>query len=121
MPWVRGSTFLIACFHTRNARNGQALTWRGRVNIRQARHKEDDAPLDENCRCATCKSYSRAYLRHLIKANEILGHRLMTLHNLFFYGELMNHARSHIESGDYQAWAKRTATDMRDGDQVARQ
>lgn len=105
---------------TRNARNGQALTWGGRVNLRQARHAEDDAPLDARCDCATCTGYSRAYLRHLVKANEILAHRLVTLHNLYFYGALMRAARAHIELGDYPTWARETLAAMRAGDEVGR-
>ena len=103
---------------TRNARNGQALTWGGRVNLRQARHSEDDAPLDARCSCPVCTTYSRAYLRHLVKANELLGHRLLTQHNLSFYGALMADARAHIAAGDYRPWADETAAAMREGDEV---
>ncbi len=103
---------------TRNARNGQALTWGGRVNLRQARHKDDGAPLDERCGCPVCATWSRAYLRHLVKANELLGHRLLTQHNLWFYGELVAQARAHIEAGDYSAWAQRAAAQMRARDEV---
>lgn len=106
---------------TRNARNGQALTWTGRVNLRQARLSEDDRPISADCGCPVCdpeRGYSRAYLRHLIKANELLGHRLMTQHNLFFYGELVREARAHIEAGDYHAWARGAAERMREGDEV---
>lgn len=103
---------------TRNARNGQALTWGGRVNMRQARHSEDDAPLDARCSCPVCTTYSRAYLRHLVKANELLGHRLLTQHNLSFYGALMAEARARIEAGDYARWATDTAARMREGDEV---
>lgn len=103
---------------TRNARNGQALTWRGRVNLRQARHKEDPRPLDERCGCPVCATWSRAYLRHLAKSNELLGHRLLTQHNLWFYGELVAQARAHIEAGDYACWARRVADEMRAGDEV---
>ena len=103
---------------TRNARNGQALTWNGRVNVRQARLAEDDRPLDESCGCPVCAEYSRAYLRHLVKANELLGHRLMTQHNLHFYGELMTQSRAHIEAGDYHGWAVGAAARMRERDEV---
>ena len=103
---------------TRNARNGQALTWSGRVNVRQARHKEDDSALDARCECPTCTTYSRAYLRHLVKANELLAHRLLTHHNVWFYGALTRAAREHIEAGDYATWAKQTADQMRAGDEV---
>lgn len=106
---------------TRNARNGQALTWHGRVNLRQARLSEDGRTIDDECSCPVCDphtGYSRAYLRHLVKANELLGHRLITEHNLRFYGELVAAARAHIEAGDYRRWAEAVATKMREGDEV---
>ena len=103
---------------TRNARNGQALTWRGRVNLKQSRHKEDESPLDENCDCPTCTTWSRAYLRHLVKADEMLGPRLLTQHNLWFYGALVGEARQAIEAGHYRTWADETVRKMRDGDEV---
>ncbi|MEM1416520.1 MAG: tRNA guanosine(34) transglycosylase Tgt [Myxococcota bacterium] len=106
---------------TRHARNAQALTWHGRVNLRQARHKADAGPLDPACECPVCTTYSRAYLRHLVKANELLGHRLLTEHNLHFYGELCRRAREHIRAGDYAAWANATAERMRAGDEVGRE
>lgn len=103
---------------TRNARNGQALTWRGRVNMRQARHKEDDAAVDPDCDCPTCTTHSRAYIRHLVKANELLAHRLLTHHNVWFYGALVRAARAAIERDDYAAWATTTIARMREGDEV---
>jgi queuine tRNA-ribosyltransferase len=103
---------------TRNARNGQALGWRGRVNIRQAKHREDDTPIDARCGCYTCRTMSRAYLRHLFKAEEMLGPRLVTIHNLHFYAELTERARTHIEAGTYAAFAKTAAAEMREGDEV---
>ncbi|MEM9068861.1 MAG: tRNA guanosine(34) transglycosylase Tgt [Myxococcota bacterium] len=106
---------------TRNARNGQALTWSGRVNLRQARHKDDGSPIDPRCGCPVCTTYSRAYLRHLVKANELLGARLLTQHNLWFYGDLVRNARAHIEAGDYHPWAAEAAQQMREGDEVQTQ
>jgi queuine tRNA-ribosyltransferase len=103
---------------TRNARNGQALTWSGRVNLRQARHREDDAPLDARCDCLTCTTFSRGYLRHLFTAKEMLGPRLASLHNLHFYGALMKGARAAIEADEYAKYAKETATRMREGDEI---
>lgn len=105
---------------TRNARNGQALTFNGRVNIRQARHAEDEAPLDAGCECPVCGRYSRAYLRHLFNAEEMLGPRLLTQHNLWFYGELTRRARHAIKEGRYAQFAKETVQRMRDGDEVGR-
>ena len=103
---------------TRNGRNGQALTWHGRVNLRQARHREDDAPLDPSCTCPTCTTWSRAYLRHLFVSKEMLGPRLVSLHNLWLYGELMRRAREHIAAGDYGSWAAGVAEAMRAGDEI---
>ncbi len=103
---------------TRNARNGQAFTSRGRVNLKQARHRTDEAPLDPDCACLTCRTFTRAYLRHLFKADEMLVPRLLTLHNVTFYEELVRLARLAIEAGRYGPWARETATRMREGDEI---
>ncbi len=84
---------------TRNARNGWLFTRSGDVKIRNARYRDDTAPLDAACACATCRNFTRAYLHHLQKANEILGARLNTLHNLHYYQELMRELRGAIERG----------------------
>jgi queuine tRNA-ribosyltransferase len=92
---------------TRNARNGQALTRRGRIVIKQARYKDDHTPLDSNCACPTCAAgYSRAYLRHLFLAGEILVLRLITEHNLHLYGRLVGEARRAIAAGGYAAFSR---------------
>lgn len=103
---------------TRNARNGQALTWGGRVNLRQARHRDDASPLDARCDCAVCTTYSRAYLRHLVKADEMLGPRLLSLHNLHFYGALMREAREMIRLGRLDGWVETTLAEMDAQDEV---
>jgi queuine tRNA-ribosyltransferase len=103
---------------TRNARNGQALTWGGRVNLKQARHRDDESPLDECCDCAVCTGYSRAYLRHLFKADEMLGPRLLSLHNLHFYGALMGKAREMIRLGELGPWVASTLSEMKERDEV---
>lgn len=91
---------------TRNARNGQAFTDSGRLVIKQARFKDDPRPIDEACECPTCASrFSRAYLRHLYMSHEILSHRLLTLHNLHYYGRVVQEARERIANGDFAAWA----------------
>jgi queuine tRNA-ribosyltransferase len=87
---------------TRNARNGSAFTSAGRLSIKQARHARDSRPLDEACGCRTCRSYSRAYLRHLYQAGEILAARALTEHNLYFYANLMSQAQAAIASGTYR-------------------
>jgi queuine tRNA-ribosyltransferase len=104
---------------TRNARNGQALTWSGRVNLKQARHAGDERPLDARCDCMACTRFTRAYIHHLIRADEILGARLLTQHNLHFYGALTRAGRDAIEAGRYAAFAEETARAMRDGDEIA--
>jgi queuine tRNA-ribosyltransferase len=103
---------------TRNARNGQALTWGGRVNLRQSRHREDEGVLDARCDCPVCTTYSRAYLRHLFKAEEMLGPRLLSLHNLHFYGMLMCKAREMIRVGKLSSWVEATVLQMRELDEV---
>ncbi|HMI92068.1 MAG TPA: tRNA guanosine(34) transglycosylase Tgt, partial [Polyangiales bacterium] len=105
---------------TRNARNAQALTWGGRVNLKQARHVRDESPLDARCDCPVCTTYSRAYLRHLIHAGEILGGRLLTQHNLWFYAALMRAARAAIVEGRYAAFAAEAEARMLAEDEVGR-
>ena len=92
---------------SRNARNGYLFTSEGVVKIRNAKHKKDIGPLDPNCNCPTCKNYSRAYLHHLQKSNEILGSRLNTLHNLFYYQHLMKSIREAIKSNTFSDFRKR--------------
>ncbi len=103
---------------TRNARNGQALTWGGRVNLKQARHREDLAPLDTACECSVCGTYCRAYLHHLVRAKEILGLRLVTQHNLFFYQALTRAARNAILEGRYAAFAREAEARMLQEDEI---
>jgi queuine tRNA-ribosyltransferase len=87
---------------TRNARNGQAFVRDGRVVVKQSRYKEDPLPIDPRCHCYTCSNgFSRAYLRHLFMAKEILCHRLLSIHNLHFYGELMREMQNGIEQGTF--------------------
>jgi queuine tRNA-ribosyltransferase len=92
---------------TRNARNGQALYRGGKVVIKQARYTKDDSPIDPACACACCAGgYSRAYLRHLYLAGEILALKLLSLHNLHYYGELVAGARAAIVRGEYATYKK---------------
>ena len=92
---------------TRNARNGQAITRDGRISIKQARYRDDAAPLDEGCGCPCCSAgYSRAYLRHLFLAREILVLRLLSEHNLWTYGELVRQAREAIVAGTFASFAR---------------
>ena len=83
---------------TRIARNGTAMTWNGKVVIRNATYEKDWGPIDSECDCYACKNYTRAYIRHLIKAKEILGVRLLSIHNLYFLTKLMERVRMEIEN-----------------------
>jgi queuine tRNA-ribosyltransferase len=102
---------------TRNARNGQAFTFSGKVAIRNARHKDDASPLEADCPCPACRGgYGRAYLRHLHLAREMTAGRLLTLHNLAFYARLVAEARAAIERGSYAAWASSCLAKLESGD-----
>lgn len=90
---------------TRSGRNGQAFTWDGPINIRNAKFAEDSAPLDAECGCPACTGWSRAYLHHLVKSGEMLGAMLMTEHNLYFYQALMGRLRAAIATGGLRAFA----------------
>ncbi len=91
---------------TRNARNGQFLTWNGKLNILNGRYKDDFSPVDETCSCYACQEFTRAYLRHLFKLNEILALRMASLHNVTFYLSLMDRIRTEITAGTFASWSK---------------
>ena len=101
---------------TRSGRTGQAFTRRGSVNIRNSRHAMDPRPLDEECICIACRSYSRAYLHHLFKAKEILGNMLLTAHNLTYYQKLMVSLRDAINEGRLSAFISDFNTEQEEGD-----
>ncbi|MFO7746920.1 MAG: tRNA-guanine transglycosylase, partial [Orrella sp.] len=82
------------------------FTQNGDIKIRNAKYRDDTRPLDEHCQCHTCKHFSRAYLHHLQRANEITGARLNTLHNLHFYLDIMSQMRLAIEQGSFETWKK---------------
>jgi queuine tRNA-ribosyltransferase len=102
---LRGIDMFDCVMPTRNARNGHLFTSEGVVKIRNAAHQSDTGPLDPACRCYTCRNYSRAYLRHLDRCNEILGARLNTIHNLHYYLDLMRRVRTAIECGGFGRFA----------------
>jgi queuine tRNA-ribosyltransferase len=104
---ARGVDMFDCVMPTRNARNGYLFTSRGIVKIRNARHERDTGPVDPDCDCYTCRRFSRAYLKHLNKCNEILGHRLATIHNLRYYQSLMQQLRAAVEAGDFERTANR--------------
>lgn len=102
----RGIDMFDCVMPTRNARNGHLFTSEGVIKIRNARHRTDTAPLDPECDCYTCKNYSRAYLHHLDRCNEILGARLNTIHNLHFYQSLMKGMRDAIENDQFDQFVE---------------
>jgi queuine tRNA-ribosyltransferase len=114
---ARGIDMFDCVIPTRHARNGHLFTQDGVINIRNSSHASDLSPVDPQCSCYTCAHYSRSYLRHLDRCNEILGSRLNTLHNLHFYQELMRSIRKALEEGTFEAFAaaypapRRTRTD----------
>jgi queuine tRNA-ribosyltransferase len=112
----RGVDMFDCVMPTRNARNGWLFTRYGDIKIRNARHRDDDRPLDETCACYACRHFSRAYLHHLQRTNEILGARLNTIHNLFYYQQLMREIRLAIEQDAFPAFVVRFAADRARGD-----
>lgn len=100
----RGIDFFDCVMPSRNARHGNLFTWQGKININNEAYKTDPRPISEGCGCPACRRYSRAYIRHLFKAKEMLGMRLAVLHNLFFYNELMQKIRDALDAGDYESF-----------------
>ena len=101
---ARGVDFFDCVMPARNARHGKLFTWKGVINIKNEKYKLDDQPLDPDCQCPTCRNHSRAYLRHLFKAEEMLGMRLAVTHNLWFYNDLMARIRAELEAGTFDAF-----------------
>ncbi|MEM6679304.1 MAG: tRNA guanosine(34) transglycosylase Tgt, partial [Pseudomonadota bacterium] len=112
----RGIDMFDCVLPTRSGRTGQAFTRRGDLNLKNARHRDDPRPLDPDCSCPCCTSYSRAYLHHVIKANEIIGMMLLTWHNLHFYQEMMAGLRRAIARGTLADFAEAFREQRRAGD-----
>ena len=98
----RGIDLFDCVMPSRNARHGQAFTFDGVRNLNNAKYELDELPLDPNCGCPTCRNFSRAYIRHLLKSNEMLGMRLMVMHNLYFYNNLMELIRENLDNGTFE-------------------
>jgi queuine tRNA-ribosyltransferase len=113
---MRGIDMFDCVMPSRSGRTGQALTRRGPVNLRNARHAADPRPLEADCACPACTGYSRAYLHHLQKADEILGPMLLTWHNLHYYQELMAGLRGAVEAGTLADFAAAFAEQQAGGD-----
>jgi queuine tRNA-ribosyltransferase len=103
---ARGIDMFDCVIPTRSGRTGQAFTWEGVINIRNAKHRDDSKPLDSKCGCYACQNHSRAYLHHLVKSNEILGAMLMSEHNIFYYQDLMKEIRKNIEEKNFANFAQ---------------
>lgn len=108
----RGVDFFDCVYPSRNGRHGHVYTNSGKKNLFNAKYELDDSPIEEGCRCPACRNYSRAYIRHLLKAKEMLGMRLCVLHNLYFYNTMMEEIRQAIEAGNYREYKKRKLDGM---------
>ena len=101
---ARGVDFFDCVMPARNARHGKLFTWSGTINLKNEKYKLDERPIDEVCGCPTCRNFSRAYLRHLFKADEILALRLAVMHNLYFYNTLAHRIRDALDAGEFAAF-----------------
>ena len=108
----RGVDFFDCVYPSRNGRHGHVYSNHGKMNLFNAKYELDDRPIEEGCNCPACRSYSRAYIRHLLKAKEMLGMRLCVLHNLYFYNTMMEEIRDAIDAGEFQAYKKRKLEGM---------
>ena len=113
----RGVDFFDCVYPSRNGRHGHAYTNFGKINLLNARYELDDRPIEEGCGCPACTTYSRAYIRHLLKAKEMLGLRLVVLHNLYFYNTMMEEIREAIEQHRYKEYKKNKLEGFQRGDQ----
>ncbi len=115
----RGVDFFDCVYPARNGRHGHAYTNFGKMNLQNARYELDDRPLEEGCQCPACRHYSRAYIRHLLKAKEMLGLRLLVLHNLYFYNTMMEEIREAIEQGRFAGYKKEKLERMASGENLS--
>ena len=100
----RGVDFFDCVYTSKNGRHGHVYTNHGKLNLFNAKFELDDRPIEEGCKCPTCRNYSRAYIRHLLKAKEMLGMRLCVLHNLYFYNTMMEEIRDAIDEGRFHSY-----------------
>ncbi|MCR5000530.1 MAG: tRNA guanosine(34) transglycosylase Tgt [Lachnospiraceae bacterium] len=103
----RGVDFFDCVYPSRNGRHGHLYTNNGKINLFNAKYELDDSPIEQGCGCPTCSRYSRAYIRHLLKAKEMLGMRLCVQHNLYFYNTMMKEIRDALDAGDFASYKKR--------------
>lgn len=112
----RGIDFFDCVYPSRNGRHGHLYTNQGKINLFNAKYELDDRPIEEGCGCPACKRYSRAYIRHLLKAKEMLGMRLCVLHNLFFYNSMMQEIRDALDQGEFASYKKKKLENMLNGE-----
>ena len=112
----RGVDFFDCVYPSRNGRHGHLYTNRGHINIMNARYEMDDSPIEEGCQCPACRRYSKAYIRHLLKAGEMLGMRLCVLHNLYFYNHMMEEIRDALDAGKFAEYKKAKLEGMQEFD-----
>ena len=105
---ARGVDFFDCVLPARNGRHGHVYTWHGKMNLLNAQYERDDSPIDENCECSTCRNHSRAYIRHLFKAKEMLALRLCVMHNLYFFNHMMKDIRMALDNGQFEAFKAET-------------
>lgn len=113
----RGIDFFDCVYPSRNGRHGHVYTDHGKLNLFNKKYEKDMRPIQEGCGCPACRSYSRAYIRHLMKAKEMLGMRLCVLHNLYFYNHMMEEIRDAIDAGDFAGYKKRKLGSMETGEE----
>lgn len=111
----RGIDFFDCVYPSRNGRHGHLYTNQGKINLFNAKYETDNRPIEEGCNCPACRRYSRAYIRHLLKAKEMLGMRLCVLHNLYFYNTMMEEIRDALDKGEFAAYKKRKLEGMQQG------
>lgn len=113
----RGVDFFDCVYPTRNGRHGHLYTNNGKINLFNAKYELDERPIEEGCECPACRRYSRAYIRHLLKAKEMLGMRLCVLHNLYFYNTMMEEIRDALDAGEFASYKKRKLDSMARGNE----
>lgn len=112
----RGVDFFDCVYPSRNGRHGHVYTEFGKINISNEKYKTDESPIEEGCDCEACRTYSRAYIRHLLKSGEMTGMRLCSIHNLRYYNRLMENIRDAIEKGEYDSFKNETIAKIKEGE-----
>jgi queuine tRNA-ribosyltransferase len=112
----RGIDMFDCVIPTRHARNGSLFTREGRINIKHARYTNDESPIDERCTCYTCRTFSRAYLRHLFVSHELSSYFLNTVHNIFYYNNLLKTIREALQTGSFEAFYEQFKTQWKGGE-----